>query len=102
MISNLSSSNYGKYILKRFKDISNIELIDGLYNKDELDLVRRKSYAYIHTHSLCGSAPSLIEMIVCGKPILSLKNKQNFFTLNGEGIYFDSFKQLKEIISKVI
>ena len=100
MISNLSSSNYGKYILKRFKDISNIELIDGLYNKDELDLVRRKSYAYIHTHSLCGSAPSLIEMIVCGKPILSLKNKQNFFTLNGEGIYFDSFKQLKEIISK--
>ena len=38
-------------------------------------------------------------MIVCGKPILSLKNKQNF-TLNGEGIYFDSFKQLKEIILK--
>jgi len=98
LISNLSNSIYGKKILSRYKDKKNIYLIDGLYDKKKLDLIRRCCKAYIHTHTLCGSAPSLIEMIICNVPIYSIDVVQNRNTLKGEGKYFSDFDQLKSLI----
>lgn len=98
LISNLSKTSYGKKILSKFSDTKNIILIDGLYNKNELDLIRRLCSAYIHTHTLCGSAPSLIEMIVCNRPIISIDVPQNRFTLDNEGIFFKDFNDLKKIL----
>lgn len=98
MISNLSSTPYGERILKMYSDIPNIILIDGLYNKPELDLVRRHCKVYLHTHTLCGTAPSLVEMMVAQRPILSVDNPQNRFTLNEEGFFFTSFDQVQELL----
>ena len=95
LISNFSKSEYGKKVLIKYDNISNIYLIDGLYNKPELDLVRRKCLAYIHTHTLCGTAPSLVEMIVSGRPILSIDIPQNRHTLKSEGYFFKNFNDLK-------
>lgn len=99
LISNLSNSVYGKMIKNKFKDTANINLIDGLYLKPELDLIRRNCKAYIHTHTLCGSAPSLIEMIVAQRPIFSINIPQNKFTLDGNGYFFDEFTDLDSPIS---
>lgn len=98
LIANFSKTAYGREVLERFKNTLNIILIDGVYNKPELDIIRRNCRAYIHTHTLCGSAPSLIEMIVCGKPIFSIDVPQNRFTLKGEGTFFTDFDQLNEIL----
>ena len=84
----LRKTKYGKKILKKYREKKNITLIDGLYNKKELDLIRRQCIAYIHTHTLCGTAPSLVEMIVCEKPILSIDIPQNRFTLKGQGWFY--------------
>lgn len=100
MISNFSSSDYGKHILEKHGDVPNIILINGLYIKDELDLIRRKCKAYIHTHTLCGTAPSLVEMIMARRPIISIDAPQNRFTLNNSGVYFNSFSELGEIIEE--
>ena len=94
LISNLSSSTYGKNILKNYNNNNNIFLIDGLYNKPILDLIRRKCHAYIHTHTSCGTAPSLVEMTIAKRPILSIDRQQNRFTLEDEGFYFKSFEKL--------
>lgn len=96
IISNFSSSTYGNQILNKYSGIENIVLINGLYNKPELDLIRRNCKAYIHTHTLCGTAPSLVEMIIARRPIISIDIPQNRFTLHNEGAYFTTFKQLKE------
>jgi len=101
LISNLSSTPYGISILKKFGDIPGIILIDGLYIKSELDLVRRSCKAYIHTHTLCGTAPSLVEMMIAQRPIISVDNPQNRFTLNNEGFYYTSFNQIIELINTV-
>jgi hypothetical protein len=98
IVSNLSSSMYGRNILKKYSTFNNIFLIDGLYNKPILDLIRRNCLAYIHTHSTCGTAPSLVEMVIAKKPILSIDNPQNRFTLNNEGFFFKSFSQLFKLI----
>jgi len=102
LISNFSKSEYGKYVFDKYKDVPNIVLIDGLYNKFELDLIRRNCLAYIHTHTLCGTAPSLVEMIICRKPIISFDIPQNRFSLDGQGAFFNNFTDLTEIITTVV
>jgi hypothetical protein len=101
LISNLSSSNYGKNILKNYSYHKNIFLIDGLYEKPVLDLIRRKCKAYIHTHTSCGTAPSLVEMAISKRPILSIDKPQNRFTLENEGFYFKSFEKLIDTIDSI-
>ena len=94
LISNLSKTEYGRTVYEKYCSYQNITLIDGLYDKPELDAIRRSCHAYIHTHTLCGSAPSLIEMIVCRKPIYSFDVPQNRFTLHEECMYFSDFSEL--------
>ena len=98
LISNFTSSAYGKEVFEKYSNINNIILINGLYQKNELDLVRRKCKAYIHTHTLCGTAPSLVEMIISRRPIISIDVPQNRFTMDNAGIYFKSYDQLKQIL----
>lgn len=99
MISNFSNSQYGRDILERFKGFSNIVMIDGLYDKPKLDAIRRSCRAYIHTHTLCGSSPSLIEMIVCRVPIYSIDVVQNRFTLDGQATFFKDFDELTPLLA---
>ena len=100
LISNLSNSDYGKKVKKEFENDPNIYLIDGLYIKPELDLIRRNCKGYIHTHTLCGSAPSLIEMIVAQRPIFSINVPQNQYTLDGNGFLFKDFLELDSVLYK--
>jgi hypothetical protein len=99
LISNFSKSDYGRKVFAKYKNESNIILIDGLYNKSELDLIRRNCLAYIHTHTLCGTAPSLIEMIICRRPIISFDIPQNRHSLDGQGLFFSSFSELTKIVT---
>lgn len=102
LISNFNSSSYGKEVFEKFKIYKNIFLINGLYQKDELDLVRRNCKSYIHTHTLCGTAPSLVEMIISQRPIISIDVPQNRFTLDNSGLYFKSYDELKRIVESEI
>ena len=98
LISNFTSCAYGKDVFEKYSNKNNIILINGLYQKNELDLVRRKCKAYIHTHTLCGTAPSLVEMIISRRPIISIDVPQNRYTLNNGGVYFKSYDELKQIL----
>lgn len=98
LICNFSSSQYGMTVLNKYKEHENIILINGLYNKPELDLIRRKCKAYIHTHTLCGTAPSLVEMIISRRPIISIDIPQNQFTLHNQGLFYTNFTELNNIL----
>lgn len=99
LISNFSNSVYGKTVYNKYKVFLNIVLINGLYDKSELDLIRRKCKAYIHTHTLCGTAPSLVEMIVARTPIISMDNPQNRFTLHNQAFFFSNFSDIQTLIN---
>ena len=101
VISNFSTSEYGKQIWNNRNNLSqNITLINGLYNKKVLDTIRRECSGYIHTHSTCGSAPSLIEMLHARVPIISFDVPQNRFTLENQCVYFNNFHTLNKILDK--
>lgn len=99
LISNFSSSVYGKNVYSKYQKHLNIVLINGLYEKAELDLVRRNCKAYIHTHTLCGTAPSLVEMIIAQRPIISMDNPQNRFTLHNQAYFFIRFADIHAMIN---
>jgi len=99
LISNFSSTPYGISVMKKYRNINNLILINGLYIKPELDLVRRNCTAYIHTHLLCGTAPSLVEMIIAQRPILSVDNPQNRITLDNQGFFYHTFSEVHELIN---
>jgi len=101
LISNFSKSDYGISVLSKYVQEKNFILIDGLYVKPELDLLRRRCKAYIHTHTLCGTAPSLVEMVISRRPIISYDKPQNRFTLDNQGMFFSSFDLLQESINKI-
>lgn len=98
LISNFSSSKYGEMVYDKYKDHKKIILINGLYNKPELDLVRKNCKAYIHTHTLCGTAPSLVEMIISQRPIISVDIPQNRFTLDNQGFFYKSYNELEKFL----
>jgi hypothetical protein len=98
VISNFMKSSYGSEVYNKYKGYENIILINGLYIKPELDLVRRKCKGYIHTHTLCGTAPSLVEMIISQNPIFSIDIPQNRYTLHDQGYFFSSFDEIQDII----
>jgi len=100
LISNFSSSIYGQQVYNKYHKETNLTLIDGLYEKPELDLVRRKCKAYIHTHTLCGTAPSLVEMIIAQRPIISVDRPQNTFTLNENGFMYSAFSQIQNLLDQ--
>lgn len=99
LISNFSKSAYGCKVYAKYSNLPNLFLIDGLYQKPELDLIRRKCKAYIHTHKLCGTAPSLVEMIIAQVPIISYDNPQNRHTLHNQGFFFSSFDSIQKIVT---
>lgn len=99
LISNLYSSPYGMQILEKYKNIENIVIINGLYIKPELDLIRRHCIAYIHTHTLCGTAPSLVEIIMAQRPVFSIDNPQNRFTLQNQGFFYSSFDEIHNLLT---
>lgn len=100
LISNFSSSKYGKMVYEKYCNYPNLILINGLYNKPELDLIRRKCAGYIHTHTLCGTAPSLVEMIISQRPIITVDIPQNRFTLENYGFYYKNYEELNQFLSQ--
>ena len=99
LISNLTNSAYGVSVLNKYSKCKNIVLINGLYHKPELDLLRRKCKAYIHTHTLCGTAPSLVEMIISNRPVISIDRPQNRFTLHDQAFFFSKFSEIHQMLS---
>lgn len=106
LISNFSNSSYGELVLSEYSKDKNISLINGLYDRAVLDSVRRKAFCYVHTHTLCGTAPSLVEIVHARIPILSIKNPQNVATLHyySENVehFFENFEELDAMLKNGI
>ena len=102
LISNWDSSDYGKQLKQKYLNkFKNIYIVDGVYIQEELDLIRIKAQLYIHSHSFCGTAPSLVEAMYIGLPIICYNTETNIETTENRSIYFNSKKELIDIIKSL-
>ncbi len=101
LISNWEVSEYGRNLKKKYGDSKNSILLDAIYDQTELNLIRRNAFLYIHSHSKCGTAPSLVEAICLNLPILSFDVPTNRETTRNSALYFKNTSELIEILSNL-
>ena len=99
IVGNWQASEYGKNQIEKYGDISNIYLLDPIYDQVELDTLRSNCYVYIHGHSAGGTNPSLVEAMMLGLPVVAFNVAFNRATTIGEALYFREKEDLKRIIS---
>ena len=98
MVSNWGVSAYGTRLKNQYKNVPNIILLDAVYEKDELDYIRSNAYSYIHSHSFCGTAPSLVEAMYLGKAIFCYDVPTNRETTQNSAFFFSDSQSLLDIL----
>ena len=99
IISNWHISDYGQKLFDENVDKNdNIILLEAIYDSKELDTIRSQMSLYIHTHSLCGTAPSLVEAMSLNIPIISFDVPTNRFTTEDKALFFSDVSSLVQIL----
>lgn len=99
MVSNWSVSDYGITLQNEFKNqYSNIIILDAVYDIEEINAIRGNAKAYIHSHSYCGTSPSLVEAMCLGLPILSFDVPTNRETTKEKAQFFSNSKELELVL----
>lgn len=99
LISNWNNNKYGKALKEEYSKWNNISLLDAIYDINILNILRSNATGYIHSHSFCGSAPSLIEAMYLGLPIFSYSAPTNTYTTEGQALYFSNSEDLRLLIN---
>lgn len=95
LVSNWNVSDYGIELKMKYSGKKNITLLDAIYDIEELDFLRGNSLVYIHTHSRCGTAPSLVEAMSLGKAVYSYDVPTNRETTKNMAFYFKTPEDLR-------
>lgn len=102
IISNWQKSEYGRNLYAENVDkYPNIILLNAIYNQKELNIIRSNSVLYLHTHSMCGTAPSLVEAMYLGLPVICFKVPTNLETTERKSIYFENVPELVDILKNI-
>jgi glycosyltransferase involved in cell wall biosynthesis len=100
LISNWDNSEYGIKLKSTYSNFENIYIIDAIYDLSKLDVIRSNAKAYIHSHTYCGTAPSLVEAMCLGLPIFSFNVKTNMYTTENKAIYFSNSNELIQVLDR--
>ena len=101
LISNWNISKYGIDLKERYKNHPNMILLDAIYDKKELDYLRGNALVYIHSHSRCGTAPSLVEAMCLKNTIISYDVPTNRETTQNKAIFFSSSSSLNDALNTI-
>lgn len=101
LVSNFKKSEYGINLYEKYKDVKNICLINGVYEKNEINAIRYNARAYIHSHSRCGTPPSLCEAMYLARPVISFDAPVNHEVTEEKALFFKDAEDLKTIVESV-
>lgn len=100
MVSNWSITGYGASLKNEYLNkYPNIIILDAVYNPIEINAIRGNAKAYIHSHSYCGTSPSLVEAMSLGLPIISFDVPTNRETTKNQAYYFENSAGLNYILN---
>lgn len=95
----LGDNPYKKSYVKKLKKIANEKIImpGGIYGEPYSEILHN-CYCVIHSSEVGGTHPALVEAMGAEKPILLLKNKQNYEVAGDFAFYFNDKYELKKLI----
>lgn len=101
LVSNFKVSDYGQELYEKYQGFDNIVLIPGIYDKKEINAVRSNAIAYVHSHSRCGTPPSLCEAMNLALPIISYDVEVNHEVTRENAFFFGSSEELQDVVKNV-
>ena len=101
LVSNFKKSTYGVELYEKYKDFENMYLINGVYEKTEINAIRFNARAYIHSHSRCGTPPSLCEAMYLGRPIISYDAEVNHELTEDHALFFQDADELVNVVNNL-
>ena len=94
-----TSTKYAKDLLKYQN--KNIHFVEGIYNKEQLMILRAASLSYLHGHSVGGTNPSLLEAMGSKNCCICHDNEFNREVIQDNGLFFLSFSDVSKHIEFV-
>ncbi len=102
IISNWHISDYGKKLFsENHERYANIILLPAIYDLEVLNSLRSNCEIYLHTHSLCGTAPSLVEAMSLNLAIVAFDVETNRATTEEKAIYFSNIESLINVLKGI-
>jgi len=98
MVGNWDNSPYGKKIKSKFENETNLILLDAIYDRQKLDILRSNCTIYVHGHSAGGTNPSLVEAMYLGLPVFAFASGYNEYTTFNKAKYFKNENELVHLI----
>ncbi len=86
--------------IKKYEN-DNIRFVGGIYNKDELEIVRANAFTYLHGHSVGGTNPSLLEAMASKNYCICHDNDFNKEVVMEHGKFFKNKEDVDQIITFV-
>ena len=101
LVGNWNSTEWGREMKAKYEHEKPLVLLDAIYDKSILDVLRSNCYLYVHGHSAGGTNPSLCEAMYLGLPILAFSNGYNENTTNYQARYFKDADDLCQIVKTI-
>jgi glycosyltransferase involved in cell wall biosynthesis len=98
IVGNWDDSEYGKLTKQKYLNKPRVILLDAIYDRKKLDILRSNCAIYIHGHSAGGTNPSLAEAMYLGLPVFAFASGYNEYTTSNKAIYFKNEKELTSLI----
>jgi glycosyltransferase involved in cell wall biosynthesis len=98
IVGNWDKSEYGRQLKQKYREHSNIYVLDPIYDQQKLDLLRSNASLYVHGHSAGGTNPSLVEAMYLKLPVIAYGVSYNRVTTGHKAFYFDRLDDLKKLI----
>jgi glycosyltransferase involved in cell wall biosynthesis len=99
-IGNWDNSEFGSLMKNKYQKYSNIEIIDPIYDIDNLFEIRQKCSFYVHGHSAGGTNPSLVEMMHFGKIIFAFDCNYNRASTEDKAQFFFDSGELVDLVNR--
>lgn len=98
LVGNWKDSDYGIQTKNDYSAEQNLVLLDAIYDRELLDVLRSNCTLYIHGHSAGGTNPSLAEAMYLGLPVFAFASGYNEYTTDHQALYFRDLAELKKLI----
>lgn len=99
IVGNFKTNAYSHHLQQQYGRYKNILLLDAVYDRDLLYILRHNARYYVHGHSAGGTNPSLVEAMFFGRPILVYDVTYNRETTTFQAEYFSNKEDLKRLIT---
>lgn len=99
IVGNWDNSEYGIKTKAAYLGKQNVFLLDAIYDRDKLDILRSNCTVYIHGHSAGGTNPSLAEAMYLALPVFAFASGYNEHTTGNKARYFKNEGELVSLVN---